>query len=95
MSVRNPSPAARHRAGPSFINRRAACEAIKSEWRVEEVRLSGRQGVRIGPARSWGRFEPAVAPAAIEIEIFDGRFANDRRTITAHIGHSAPRPYYP
>src|SRR3546814_7609125 len=64
-------------AGAGLVDGGAAREAVEREWHGERVRLIARDQVREAPARGRRRLEPAIAPAAIEIETVD----RDRKSV--------------
>ena len=77
-----------------FVDHQPLEEAIKAIGRGGLVRLVLCQKMGKAPTRCRGRLEPAIAPAAVEKEVLHRRFANNRRTVKAHIGHARPCPHH-
>src|SRR5437867_13363354 len=61
----------RHGRGAVLVDERAGREPFQGEGRVERVRLSVRDRIRVNPTGAWRRFEPTGAPAAVHEEVLD------------------------
>ena len=80
----------RLRPGAFFVEQLTGCKTIKAIFRRNRVRFVARDQVCEAPTRSRCRLEPAIAPAAIQIEAVNRGAIDDRRSIECHVHDAAP-----
>ena len=79
-------------AHPFFVDHQTLLETVKAIGLGGWVRRVMGQQMRKAEARGRRRLEPAIAPAAVEIEPVDMGAVDDRRSVHRHIHDPAPHP---
>src|SRR2546426_7466118 len=82
----------RHGRGAMLVDEGPGGESFQGEGRVERVRLSIRDRMRVNPAGGWRRLEAAGAPAAVDEEVLDRCQSEDRRGVRRDIDDARPGP---
>src|ERR671927_824270 len=85
----------RRRPGATLVDGMSSGEPLQREAFVQRMRTILSNGVGENPAGTGCRLEAAIAPAGIEIEIIDGRLADDRATVHRHVHDAGPFAHLP
>ena len=84
----------RHGGSAVFVDQGTGIEAFQRKGRVQRMRLVVGNGMREHPAGTGRGLEAARAPAAIEIQALQRRFADSRTGIRAGINNATPLPQH-